>query len=149
MSKTNNLPDDLNLLPALQVLLEEKSLTRAASCLGLSQPAMSHKLRALRDHFEDPLLVRDKRGMKLTARAEQIQHPLMEALASLAASVSDPAPFAPKRAHRRFRFAAGDYAELVMMPYLLSELSDAAPNIELDVAPTSRRSDRPAGARRS
>ena len=58
---------DLNLLVVLDALLAERSVTRAADRVGLSQSAASHALKRLRDHFGDPLLVRSRDGMALTA----------------------------------------------------------------------------------
>ena len=60
---------DLNLLVYLDVLLQERNVTRAAESLGISQPAMSNGLRRLRELFDDPLLVRTSNGMSPTERA--------------------------------------------------------------------------------
>ena len=60
---------DLNLLVYLDVLLRERNVTRAAGCLGITQPAMSNSLRRLRKVFDDPLLVRTSEGMTPTERA--------------------------------------------------------------------------------
>ena len=67
---------DLNLLLALDALLKERHVTRAAARIGLSQPAMSNALARLRDLLDDPLLVRTPRGMVPTPRAERLQQPL-------------------------------------------------------------------------
>jgi DNA-binding transcriptional LysR family regulator len=64
---------DLNLLPVLRQLLEDRNITRAAEALALTQPAVSKALARLRAIFDDPLLVRDGRRMILTPRAEQLQ----------------------------------------------------------------------------
>ena len=67
---------DLNLLVVFDALMAERHLSRAASRVGRSQPAMSHALRRLRDLFNDPLLVRGKGGMTPTARALELEAPV-------------------------------------------------------------------------
>ena len=71
---------DLNLLVALEALLEESSVSKAAEKVSLSQPAMSHALKRLRVLLRDPLLVRSGARMQLTARAEALRHPVQDAL---------------------------------------------------------------------
>ncbi|MGY4411493.1 hypothetical protein ACVWW4_003229 [Bradyrhizobium sp. LB7.1] len=71
---------DLNLLTALDALLREASVSRAALRIGLSQPAASHALQRLRDIFGDPLLVRTGARMELTPRAQALRAPLAQAL---------------------------------------------------------------------
>jgi len=79
---------DLNLLVYLDVLLREKSVTRAASYLGLTQPAMSNGLRRLRELFDDPLLVRTSEGMSATTElATQLQPNVREILAQVEKTV--------------------------------------------------------------
>ncbi len=73
---------DLNLLVALEALLEEASVGHAANRVSLSQPAMSHALKRLRGLLDDPLLVRAGARMQLTARAEALRFPLQNATAS-------------------------------------------------------------------
>ena len=75
---------DLNLLVALDALTRERSVTKAAKRAGVTQSAMSHTLRRLRDLFDDPLLVRGRGGMVLTPRAEALAIPLRSGLVSLA-----------------------------------------------------------------
>src|SRR5947207_8906372 len=71
---------DLNLLVALDALLREASVSRAAMRIGLSQPAASHALQRLRDLIGDPLLVRTGARMELTLRAQGLRGPLTQAL---------------------------------------------------------------------
>src|SRR5882762_8107212 len=71
---------DLNLLVALDALLREASVSRAAMRIGLSQPAASHALQRLRDLLGDPLLVRSGARMELTPRAQTLRAPLAQAL---------------------------------------------------------------------
>ena len=123
---------DLNLLRALDALLAERHVTRAATRLGITQSAASHALARLRDALGDPLLVRGPRGaMVPTARAEALAAPLGQALAALAAAIRGGARFDAATARRTFRVATGDYAELVLLPPLVARLARAAPGIDL------------------
>ncbi len=79
---------DLGLLIALDVLLAERSVTRAADRLGLSQPATSAQLARLRDLFDDPLLVATGKRMVPTSRALELQEPLRRLLNDLTALAS-------------------------------------------------------------
>ena len=81
MKKLNRI--DMNLLVYLEVLLRERSVTRAAHHLGISQPAMSNGLRRLRDLLDDPLLVRTSEGMSPTGRAQELEPLVRDALRQL------------------------------------------------------------------
>ncbi len=124
---------DLNLLVYLDVLLRERNVTRAADQLGLSQPAMSHSLRRLRDLFEDPLLVRTSDGMAPTERAEELRPIVRELLATVDKAVQPRTSFDPESAKRVFRIMASDYAESTLMPRILLRLRESAPGVTLDV----------------
>lgn len=126
---------DANLLVALDALLREGHVTRAARRVGLSQSAMSHALARLRAVFDDPLLVRTARGMTLTPRAQALAQRLGPALAELDAVLGPPEPFEPRALEREFRIAAIDFAQLVLIPPLLAALARAAPRVELVVLP--------------
>ena len=67
---------DLNLLVALQILLEEQSVTKAADRLFITQPAMSKTLQRLRELFDDPLFIRSGRGLVPTPRAVELEKQL-------------------------------------------------------------------------
>lgn len=125
---------DLNLLVALDALLTERHVTRAAGRLGLTQPAASHALARLRDLFGDPLLVRGPGGvLQPTPRAEALAPAVHRALTDLAAAVRGPAAFDPATARRTFRLGAHDYTELVLLPKLTAHLGRLAPGIDLRV----------------
>ena len=79
---------DLNLLLTLDTLLAERNVTRAAERLNLSQPSVSVQLAKLREVFKDPLLVPAQRGMRPTARADELREPLRDALESLGRAVA-------------------------------------------------------------
>jgi DNA-binding transcriptional LysR family regulator len=124
---------DLNLLVALDALLRERSVTRAARHVGLSPSAMSHALARLRAFFGDPLLVRGQRGMVPTERAESLEAPLREALAAIEGLLGAGARFDPATARASFVIAAEDYGSTLLLPALLTRLRAEAPGIDLDV----------------
>ena len=124
---------DLNLLEYLDVLLRERNVTKAASHLGLSQPAMSNGLGRLRILFDDPLLVRTSDGMTPTERALELQPVIREVLAKVDRAVQPQAAFDAASAERFFRIMATDYAESTIFPHILHRLREAAPGIKLDI----------------
>jgi DNA-binding transcriptional LysR family regulator len=123
---------DLNLVLALDALLAERHVTRAAARLGITQSAASHALARLRDVFDDPLLVRGPRGtMMPTPRATALAPAVHRVLVDLSAIVRGDAAFDPRTARRRFRIGTSDYDELVMLPRLVQRLQRVAPSIDL------------------
>ena len=143
MSGVHDLPSlhavDLNLLVALDALARERSVTKAAERAGVTQSAMSHTLRRLRELFDDPLLVRGRGGMVLTPRAEALVVPLRSGLVSLARTLAEPEPFAPANASRTFRIVSPDLFDALVLPTLLKRLGRDAPSIDLAVVPTPKR----------
>jgi DNA-binding transcriptional LysR family regulator len=127
---------DLNLFVLLDALLVERSVTRAAKRVGLSQSAASHALARLRSITGDPLFVRGPRGMLPTPRAEALAAPLREALAGLDRALAPAAPFVPHSSRRSFTIVGGDLAELVLFPPLFARLGKEAPGIDLHALPT-------------
>jgi DNA-binding transcriptional LysR family regulator len=124
---------DLNLLEYLDILLRERNVTKAASHLGLSQPAMSNGLGRLRVMFDDPLLVRTSDGMTPTERALELQPVIREVLAKVDKAVQPRAAFDAATAERFFRIMATDYAESTIFPPILQRLREEAPGITLDI----------------
>ena len=124
---------DLNLLVTLDVLLSEHNVTRAARRLNFSQPSISVHLAKLRDIFGDPLLLPGPRGMKPTARAEELREPLRQALAALGRAVSPAQPFEPSQADQTWRVAATDYGESTILLPALAGLRALAPGTRLAV----------------
>ena len=118
---------DLNLLVALDALLSERSVTRAAQRVGLSQPGMSNALARLRRVFGDPLLVRRGAALVPTARAEALAGPVREALALISGAIDAPAAFDPARDHRSFRVSCSDYSVLMLIGPLVRGLAADAP----------------------
>lgn len=128
---------DLNLLLALHALLTEKHVTRAAMRLHKSQPAVSHSLAQLREHFNDPLLVRKLGKLELTARGNVLLQPLSEALGSLNTLLGTP-QFDPLQAQRRFRLSLSDYAARLVLPDLMRYVRKHAPGFDFAISQASR-----------
>lgn len=127
---------DLNLLITLDALLSEHNVTRAAARLNLSQPSVSIHLAKLRDIFGDPLLLPGPRGMRPTARADELREPLRRALETLGRAVSPGAPFDPAASAHTWRVAASDYSESTVVLPALNGLRAAAPGTRLAVVET-------------
>lgn len=124
---------DLNLLVALQALIEEGGVTRAAKRLHVTQSAMSQTLRRLRELFDDELLVRHAGRMAKTNLAHELATPLARALAELRAVVERRPTFDPSSARRRFVVATTDYVGAVVLPEFLAIMRNEAPAIDIDV----------------
>ncbi len=120
---------DLNLLPVFLALMEERSVTRAAARLGITQPALSNALNRLRDTLRDPLFIRERYGMKPTPLAEQIAPVIEATLARLDDLILDQQEFQPANAERCFTLAPNSYVELVLMPALIARARELAPGI--------------------
>lgn len=123
---------DLNLLKALDALLDTQSVTKAAELSNLSQPAMSRALNRLQHVVKDPLLVRSGRGMVLTPRGESLRIPVRDALAQVS-MVFKPQVFDPSKAQDRFRIMAPDYVAQMIMPTVLGQVFKLAPKIQIDM----------------
>lgn len=124
---------DLNLLVTLDALLAEHNVTRAAARLHLSQPAVSVQLARLREVFADPLLLPGPRGMRPTARADELREPLRQALAALRQAVVPASPFDPARSGHTWRVVASDYGESTIVLPALAGLRAVAPGARLAV----------------
>lgn len=135
---------NLNLLVALDALLSERNVTRAARRVGITQPAMSQTLARLRELFSDPLLVRRGRGMVLTPRAEAMLVPLSDALLSVERAVQLGMGFDAATSTRIFSVALPDLSVTVMLSPLLRLIGQQAPGVRVQVEPLSisRLSDR-------
>lgn len=125
---------DLNLLVVLDVLLRERSVTRAATRLHVTRSAVSHALRRLREVFGDELLVRDGRRMRPTARAESLAETLPRVLQQVERALAGPEPFRSAVSTRTFRLAAPDFIA-PLVPLLLKDVGSSAPGIRVELAP--------------
>lgn len=126
---------DLNLLYALNVLLEEKSVSKSAERLHLSQPAVSSALKRLRDYFNDPLLEQYGKKMIATPHAHLIQSELKAVLANVDTLISKTSIFEPETATRKFTITSSDYLAQVIFVPLLKYLRTAAPKIQIELIP--------------
>jgi len=121
---------DLNLLVALEALLAERNVTRAAARLHLSQPALSAQLRRLREIFGDPLFVPARRGVIPTQRALELHAPLREALKALRRVVAERLHFDPSTVEFSVAIAASDYAQCALLERIV-EIQREAPKLRL------------------
>ena len=127
---------DLNLLVALDALIRERSVTRAARRVGVTQSAMSHALGRLRERLGDPLFVRGPAGMLPTPRAEALAAPIARTMAGIR-DVFAPARFDPMTASGEIRFGTSDYGAFVLLPAFADLLRREAPGLDLHVLPVT------------
>lgn len=123
----------LRLLASLDVLLTEKSVTRAADRLSLSQPAMSAALKQLRELLGDPLLVKQGRDYVLTHRAAQLQPEISAALTQVDQLFARSSAFDPTKVSRQFRLDMSDAAGVHLAPTLVARMARWAPRISLRI----------------
>ncbi|QDC24958.1 LysR family transcriptional regulator [Georgenia yuyongxinii] len=126
---------DLNVLVALDALLAERSVTRAAERLMVGQSAMSSTLARLRRLFDDPLLVRQGRILVPTPLAESLVVPVREALSIVESVLAVRTDFDPTTDQRSFTISASDYIGLVLLRPLLERLNEEAPNVRVNILP--------------
>jgi DNA-binding transcriptional LysR family regulator len=130
---------DLNLIVAFDVLARERSVTRAAQGMGVTQSAMSHALRRLRDLFADPLLVRGRGGMTLTPRAASLVVPLRSGLVTIGRALTQPNRFEARSARRAFCISSPDLFDVLAIPPLLARIRHEAPGVDIAVVPVNER----------
>lgn len=123
---------DLNLLLAFQVLLEERSVTRAARRLHVSQPAMSSVLGRLREYFQDPILIAHGKRLHPTAHAESLAVPVRELLSGVDGLLATSAAFDPATTRRTFRIVASDYITASLIGPMAGRLAAQAPGVKLE-----------------
>ena len=128
---------NLNALVALDALLSERNVTRAARRVGITQPAMSQSLARLRELFGDPLLVRKGRSMVLTPRAEAMLAPLSDALLSVERALQLGMGFDAATSTRIFKIALTDLSVTMVLPSVLRFIGEQAPGIRLQAEPLS------------
>lgn len=124
---------DLNLLVALDVLLEERSVSLAADRLCLSQSATSSALGRLRDYFEDDLLVLKGRQMILTPRAEDLIEPVRAVLEQIRTTIAVAPEFDPATCDRQIRVMASDYTCEVLLTDVINDLAHKAPLMRFEI----------------
>ena len=126
---------DLNLLPIFVALMEERSVTRAAERVGMTQPALSNALARLRTTLQDQLFVRERYGIQPTPIALELAPMIAEALARLDDAVLGQQDFDPANAERLLTIAPNGYVEFVLVPAIVSRLEKVAPGIKISLTP--------------
>lgn len=126
---------DLNLLPVFLTLMEERSVTRAAERLGITQPALSNALTRLRTMLQDPLFIRERYGMQPTLKAEELAQVIASTLTTLDEVVLGQQEFDPAKATQLITIAPNSYVEFVLAPAIVARLHALAPGIRLRLTP--------------
>ncbi|MEI8157255.1 MAG: LysR family transcriptional regulator [Burkholderiales bacterium] len=132
---------DLNLLKVFDVVMAERSLTRAAHLLSITQPAVSNSLRRLRDALGDELLVRKGRALEPTTRAQELWPAVRDVLQRLQNALA-PNVFDPVRATTTFVLTMADATAAELMPPLVELITAQAPDVSLRVVPLTTRDPR-------
>ena len=128
MSKAN-----LNLLVTFDVLMKEQNLTRTGKYLNLSQPAVSHALKGLREMFNDDLFVKGAGGMRPTEHALRLIDPVRQALSKIESVLNIRDTFEPEVSNRVFQLGLSDYATFMLLSPLVAELAKLAPMVSINV----------------
>lgn len=129
---------DLNLLIALDTMLKERNISRAAERLHLSQSAMSNALARLREYFDDQLLVQVGRRMEPTPRAEALAEAIRDVLVRVDTTIATQPEFIPSESNRIFRLLVSEYTTAVLIPALLRLVWRESETIGFDLLPQSR-----------
>jgi DNA-binding transcriptional LysR family regulator len=125
---------DLNLLSVFDAIFTERSVTKAARRLSVTQTAVSHSLAKLREQFNDRLFVRSPNGMRPTPRALELAREVRQALHHIEHALSK-SEFDPNRITHTFRLAITEYFGTVALPALIERLQTEAPHVELVTVP--------------
>lgn len=125
---------DLNLLLIFDAIMQEQSITAAADRLAMTQPSVSNAVARMRHQWQDPLFVKQGRGLKATPYAEQLWQQTRLALGDIQQALQSE-PFVPARSQRTFRVALSDGMGLLLWPRLNQLLEREAPGINLHAVP--------------
>lgn len=134
---------DLNLLRVFDAVMTEQNLTRAASRLAMTQPAVSNALRRLREALGDELLIRTAHGVKPTPRAETLWPAVRRALTELEEAITPEGSFDMSRAQNTFRLAMADATAALWLPALVRSIAREAPGLTIRMVPLTTREPRP------
>ncbi|EGR0049268.1 LysR family transcriptional regulator [Vibrio vulnificus] len=126
---------DLNLIPIFVAIFEEQNLSKAAVRLDISQPAVSKALARLRDIYDEPLFHRSPSGVEPTSFAVDIYPAMLTAFKNFTSTLSASSEFEAKVSNRIFSIACVSVASYELMPQLLKQIRQHAPNISLEVHP--------------
>ena len=130
---------DLNLFVVLEAIYREGNITRAGQQLNLTQPAISHALKRLRDLLQDPLFVRQGPHMVPTPFTRNMIEEVRQALQILETNLSQSRNFVPEHTRRTFQMSLWEYAEALILPSLLQRLAHAAPGMSITTSRVKRR----------
>lgn len=130
---------DLNLFVVLEAIYREGNITRAGHQLNLTQPAISHALKRLRDLLQDPLFVRQGPHMVPTPFTRNMIEEVRQALQILETNLSQSRNFIPEHTRRTFQMSLWEYAEALILPSLLQRLVHAAPGMSITTSRAKRR----------
>ena len=130
---------DLNLFVVLEAIYREGNITRAGHQLNLTQPAISHALKRLRDLLHDPLFVRQGPHMVPTPFTRNMIEEVRQALQILETNLSQSRNFIPEHTRRSFQMSLWEYAEALILPSLLQRLTHAAPGMSITTSRVKRR----------
>lgn len=126
---------DLNLLVALQALIEEKHVSKAAQRVHLSQPAVTGALKRLREYFDDELLVQRGRQMFLTPKAEALAEPINRILLQIRGEITRAGTFEPATTARHFVICASDYGYTTLLADIITKAAVEAPTVTFEIVP--------------
>lgn len=130
---------DLNLLKVFEAVYREQHLSRAAEGLFLTPSAVSHALRRLREHLDDPLFERDGRTMRPTSVCRRLATDILDTLAGLRRVLNRAKTFDPSISRQSVRIGIPDHVEPIVLPPLMKRLGAAAPHIDLATVRTEHR----------
>ncbi|OUJ29113.1 LysR family transcriptional regulator [Vibrio parahaemolyticus] len=128
-------PTDLNLIPIFIAIYEERNLSRAAARLDITQPAVSKALARLRDIYDEPLFHRSSSGVEPTSFAVDIYPAMVAAIKNFTSTLSASVEFDPKVSNRIFSIACVSILSYELLPQLMKQIHELAPNIALEVHP--------------
>jgi DNA-binding transcriptional LysR family regulator len=123
---------DLNLLKVFDAIYVERSVSRAAVRLGITQPSVSHGLTRLRALFGDPLFVRLHGGVEPTIAAGRIAPSIQQAMRALQVTLDEGSSFDPTSGRRTFLIHMSDFGEAVFLPSLVREIQARAPGVRVE-----------------
>ncbi|SAL43619.1 LysR family transcriptional regulator [Caballeronia humi] len=129
---------DLNLLRVFDAMWRQRHLSRAAEELGLSQPAMSHALKRLRERIGDQLFFKVRTGMQPSPRAEQLAPVVRSVLTEVRDLILTAPQFHPGDAQRIFTIATSEVGELAVLPRLLTQVIKEAPHVDIETVAASQ-----------
>lgn len=133
---------DLNLLRVFDAVMAEQNLSRAATRLSMTQPAVSNAVKRLRETLNNDLFVRNAHGVRPTPRAEELWPSVRQALDILQNAIA-PTVFDPAKAKATFRLASADSVAALLLPSLVCAIESNAPGIRVQMVPLATREPRP------